>query len=129
MISSILVNRGCEDENVLIVTKYITRTYCRLRGKDFSRKIMSRDTKSNMETIRQKTRIITQHTLYSNNDENNNESEQLDVNENENIINVVTTDDVSDNFVYQVLIHNSNTLGEEFGGYATTLTRKPFFSE
>lgn len=121
MISSILVNRDCEDENVLIITKYITRTYCRLRGKDFSRKIMSRDTKSNMETIRQKTRIITQHTLYSNNDEKNNESEQLAVNENENIINVVTTDDVSDNFVYQVLIHNSNTLGEEFGEMETIL--------
>ena len=44
------IAKFCEDnvgvEVISSVVKYITRTYCRMRGKDFARKIMSKNTKS-----------------------------------------------------------------------------------
>jgi ribosomal protein L12E/L44/L45/RPP1/RPP2 len=45
-----VIEKFCEeniDPDVIAkVTKYITRTYCRMRGKDFARKLMSKDTNS-----------------------------------------------------------------------------------
>ena len=39
-------------EVISTVVAYLTRTYCRMRGKDFARKIMSKDTKSLQQTRR-----------------------------------------------------------------------------
>ena len=51
-----MIAKFCEDnissEIIHAVTKYITRAYCRMRGKDFARKLMSRDTKSLKQTRR-----------------------------------------------------------------------------
>ena len=51
-----MMGQFCEDkvgnEVLAAVTKYITRAYCRMRGKDFSRKLMSRDTHSLKQTRR-----------------------------------------------------------------------------
>ena len=49
---SIFLEDEISSETVQAVTKYITRAYCRMRGKDFARKLMSKDTQSLKQTRR-----------------------------------------------------------------------------
>lgn len=58
------INLNCDIEvescNVESIVKYISKTYCRLRGKDFVRKMMARDTRTTDQTTRQAQKAVSE---------------------------------------------------------------------
>ena len=96
-ISSFLTNYDKDDDEVIILTKYVTRTYCRLLGKDFARKMMSRDIKSNVQTTRTTQAVVSQSKFY--------ESKK-------NTKQEVTVDDAEENLLFQGIVHNVSILDE-----------------
>ena len=103
-ISSFLDNYDEGDEDVRTLTKYIMCTYCHLRGKDFARKMMSRDTKSNEQTTCQTQAILSQKKIYGIKTEQTNET-KIDGSK-------YTVDDTVDSQLFQGVVHNLSILDE-----------------